>query len=129
MRVETRRILLDGVQTSVRANGDELVAPDGRRISSEKAVHLPPVMPTKIICTHLTYRSRVEELKAKLPPAPTYFHKPVSCLCYPCHADETKSSLNLFKLGNSEGSVGETPELCERRDRNVEVPCRIAVNV
>lgn len=80
MRLETRRILLDGVETTVRADGDELVAPDGRRVLADRAVHLPPVVPAKIICTHLTYRSRVDELRRTPPPAPTYFHKPVSCL-------------------------------------------------
>jgi len=44
------------------------------------ARHLPPVTPTKIICVHLNYRSRVEELLTTLPPAPTFFHKPVSSL-------------------------------------------------
>ena len=38
------------------------------------------VTPTKIICIHLNYRSRVEEFMTKLPPAPTYFHKPVTAL-------------------------------------------------
>ncbi len=36
--------------------------------------------PSKIICVHLNYRSRVEEFGARLPPAPTYFMKPVSAL-------------------------------------------------
>ena len=35
-----------------------------------------PVEPTKIVCVHLNYRSRVDEFVAKLGPAPTYFHKP-----------------------------------------------------
>jgi len=45
-----------------------------------EAVHLPPCEPTKIICIHLNYESRVKEFLATLPPAPTYFHKPVSAL-------------------------------------------------
>ncbi|KOG86982.1 5-carboxymethyl-2-hydroxymuconate isomerase, partial [Streptomyces varsoviensis] len=42
--------------------------------------HLPPVQPTKVIAVHLNHRSRVEEFRTTLPPAPTYFHKPVSAL-------------------------------------------------
>ncbi len=75
-----RRILLDGAVATVRRSGDDLVAGDGRRVSSAEAVHLPPVEPRKILCVHLNYRSRVEEFGTSLPAAPTYFHKPVSAL-------------------------------------------------
>jgi 5-oxopent-3-ene-1,2,5-tricarboxylate decarboxylase/2-hydroxyhepta-2,4-diene-1,7-dioate isomerase len=78
--VETRRILLDGMPTSVTREGEELVAPDGRRLPIDEAAHLSPCEPTKIVCIHLNYESRVKEFLAKLPPAPTYFHKPVSAL-------------------------------------------------
>ena len=78
--MESRRILLDGVAVTMVREGDEVVAGDGRRVSTSEAVHLPPVAPTKIICVHLNYRSRVEEFGAKIGPAPTYFHKPVSAL-------------------------------------------------
>jgi 5-oxopent-3-ene-1,2,5-tricarboxylate decarboxylase/2-hydroxyhepta-2,4-diene-1,7-dioate isomerase len=77
---EYRRILLDGVTVSVVREGDELVAGDGRRVAAGAAIHLPPVAPTKIIAVHLNHRSRVEEFRATLPPAPTYFHKPTSAL-------------------------------------------------
>jgi len=77
---EYRRILLDGNPTKVVAHDGDLVAADGRRVAADDAVHLAPVQPTKIICVHLNYRSRVEEFMAKLPPAPTYFHKPISAL-------------------------------------------------
>jgi 5-oxopent-3-ene-1,2,5-tricarboxylate decarboxylase / 2-hydroxyhepta-2,4-diene-1,7-dioate isomerase len=78
--VETRRILLEGAVTSVVRSGDELVAGDGRRVAIADAHHLPPVVPSKILCVHLNYLSRVEEFGATLPPAPTFFHKPVSAL-------------------------------------------------
>jgi 5-oxopent-3-ene-1,2,5-tricarboxylate decarboxylase/2-hydroxyhepta-2,4-diene-1,7-dioate isomerase len=78
--METRRVLLDGVATSVRREGDELVADDGRRLVIDEVVHLPPCEPTKIVCIHLNYESRVKEFLATLPPAPTYFHKPISAL-------------------------------------------------
>ena len=78
--METRRILLDGVPTTVTREGDELVAPDGRRVGVADATHLPTVEPTKIVCIHLNYESRVKEFLANLPAAPTYFHKPISAL-------------------------------------------------
>ena len=78
--METRRILLDGAPTTVTRDGDELVAPDGRRMPLDDPAHLPPVEPTKIVCVHLNYESRRAEFQASLGPAPTYFHKPVSSL-------------------------------------------------
>jgi 5-oxopent-3-ene-1,2,5-tricarboxylate decarboxylase/2-hydroxyhepta-2,4-diene-1,7-dioate isomerase len=78
--VETRRIVLDGEPTTVTRQGNELIAPDGRRVPAEEAMHLAPCEPTKIICIHLNYGSRVREFLAKMPPAPTYFHKPISSL-------------------------------------------------
>jgi len=78
--METRRILLDGQPAEVARQGDVLVAPDGRRVPIDDATHLAPVQPSKIICIHLNYESRVKEFLATLPPAPTYFHKPVSAL-------------------------------------------------
>jgi 5-oxopent-3-ene-1,2,5-tricarboxylate decarboxylase/2-hydroxyhepta-2,4-diene-1,7-dioate isomerase len=77
---ETRRILLDGNAVDVVRRGDVLVAGDGREVAVADALHLPPVTPSKIVCVHLNYISRVEEMMTSLPPAPTYFHKPVSAL-------------------------------------------------
>ena len=78
--METRRILLDGVATTVTREGDELVAPDGRRIPMDEPAHLPPIQPSKIICVHLNYESRRAEFQAELGPAPTFFHKPTTSL-------------------------------------------------
>jgi 5-oxopent-3-ene-1,2,5-tricarboxylate decarboxylase/2-hydroxyhepta-2,4-diene-1,7-dioate isomerase len=78
--METRRILLDGQAVEVARQGDVLVAPDGRRVPIDEATHLAPVQPSKIICIHLNYESRVKEFLVTLPQAPTYFHKPVSAL-------------------------------------------------
>jgi 5-oxopent-3-ene-1,2,5-tricarboxylate decarboxylase/2-hydroxyhepta-2,4-diene-1,7-dioate isomerase len=78
--METRRILLDGAPTPVTREGDELVAPDGRRMPLDDPLHLPPVDPTKIVCVHLNYESRRAEFQATLGSAPTYFHKPISSL-------------------------------------------------
>ena len=77
---EIRRILLDGYPTEVRREGEQLIAGDGRSVAITDATHLAPVEPTKIICIHLNYRSRVDEFMTKLPAAPTYFHKPITAL-------------------------------------------------
>ena len=77
---EYRRILLDGYPTVMRPDGNMLRANDGRSVPVDKAVHLPPTQPRKVICVHLNYRSRVDEYMTKLPEAPTYFHKPVTAL-------------------------------------------------
>ena len=77
---ERRRILIDGAATTVTVFGDRLVASDDRSVPEAEAVHLPPSVPSKIICVHLNHTSRVREFMATLPPAPTYFHKPTSSL-------------------------------------------------
>ena len=77
---EYRRILLDGSVTDVVRRGSTLVAGDGREVEADNAVHLSPVVPSKIVAVHLNYRSRVDEFGTTLPSAPTYFHKPTSAL-------------------------------------------------
>jgi 2-keto-4-pentenoate hydratase/2-oxohepta-3-ene-1,7-dioic acid hydratase in catechol pathway len=78
--VEYRRILLDGNVVEVVRDEDTLVAADGRRVEAATAIHLAPVEPTKILCCHLNHISRVREFGIDLPPAPTWFQKPVSAL-------------------------------------------------
>jgi 5-oxopent-3-ene-1,2,5-tricarboxylate decarboxylase/2-hydroxyhepta-2,4-diene-1,7-dioate isomerase len=77
---EYRRILLHGHPTQVHVDSGELVTADGERVAMEAAHHLPPVEPTKIIATHLTYQSRVDEFMTTPPATPTYFQKPTSAL-------------------------------------------------
>ena len=77
---EYRRILLDGYPVQVLRQGENLIAPDGRSVAIKDAVHLAPSEPTKIIAVHLNYDSRTQEFMTKLPPAPTYFHKPITAL-------------------------------------------------
>jgi 5-oxopent-3-ene-1,2,5-tricarboxylate decarboxylase/2-hydroxyhepta-2,4-diene-1,7-dioate isomerase len=77
---DLRRILLDGAPVAVERRADVLVAADGREVAVDAATHLPPVDPTKIICVHLNYASRVAEFMTTLPAAPTYFHKPITAL-------------------------------------------------
>jgi 5-oxopent-3-ene-1,2,5-tricarboxylate decarboxylase / 2-hydroxyhepta-2,4-diene-1,7-dioate isomerase len=66
------RIEIDGRPTWVDAD-----------VADESAVWLPPLEepPSKIVATHLTYRSRaVEYAMRKLPEVPSYFMKPPSSL-------------------------------------------------
>ena len=74
------RILLDGSVTTVTPDGDDLVAPDGRRIAEVDATYLPPSEPSKILCVHLNHVSRVREFQIELTKTPTYFQKPTSAL-------------------------------------------------
>ena len=57
-----------------------MVLDSGMRIAEADAEYLAPVEPSKIIATHLTYRSRVEEYAARTPPEPSYFMKPPTTL-------------------------------------------------
>ena len=52
----------------------------GGRVSEAEAEYLAPAEPTKILAVHLTYRSRVEEYAANVPPQPSYFLKPTTTL-------------------------------------------------
>jgi 5-oxopent-3-ene-1,2,5-tricarboxylate decarboxylase/2-hydroxyhepta-2,4-diene-1,7-dioate isomerase len=82
--------------------GDSLIAGDGRVVAIADAIHLPPVEPTKIICVHLNYDSRTQEFMTKLPPAPTYFHKPITALN--SHGGEVVRPLGCKWL-NYEGEI------------------------
>jgi 5-oxopent-3-ene-1,2,5-tricarboxylate decarboxylase / 2-hydroxyhepta-2,4-diene-1,7-dioate isomerase len=74
------RISLDGQPRWGHLEGGEIVLADGTRVGEETATYLAPAEPTKIIAVHLTYRSRVEEYKARIPPQPSYFMKPPTTL-------------------------------------------------
>ena len=100
--MEFRRILLEGNAVEVMAEGPTLVAADGRRVEAATAVHLPPVTPTKILCCHLNHVSRVREFGVGLPPAPTWFQKPVSALN--AHGGAVVRPANCHYL-NYEGEV------------------------
>jgi 5-oxopent-3-ene-1,2,5-tricarboxylate decarboxylase/2-hydroxyhepta-2,4-diene-1,7-dioate isomerase len=99
---EYRRILLDGYPCQLVREGDSLIAGDGRVVAIADAIHLPPVEPTKIICVHLNYDSRTQEFMTKLPPAPTYFHKPITALN--SHGGEVVRPLGCKWL-NYEGEI------------------------
>ena len=63
-----------------RIEGDAIVLDNGARIAEASARYLAPATPAKIIAVHLTYRSRVEEYAARIPPQPSYFMKPPTTL-------------------------------------------------
>jgi 5-oxopent-3-ene-1,2,5-tricarboxylate decarboxylase/2-hydroxyhepta-2,4-diene-1,7-dioate isomerase len=75
------RVLRDGVPTWGRRDGDTVVLEDGGVVAERDAHYLPPVQPTKILATHLTYRSRVTEYAMARPPEePVWFLKPPTAL-------------------------------------------------
>ena len=73
-------MLVEGSPSWGRLDGGSVVLDSGERVDEAGAHFLAPVEPTKIIATHLTYRSRVEEYAARTPPEPSYFMKPPTTL-------------------------------------------------
>jgi 5-oxopent-3-ene-1,2,5-tricarboxylate decarboxylase/2-hydroxyhepta-2,4-diene-1,7-dioate isomerase len=73
-------VLVEGSPSWGRLDGGSVVLDSGERLDEPGAHFLAPVEPTKIIATHLTYRSRIEEYAARTPPEPTYFMKPPTTL-------------------------------------------------
>lgn len=76
------RIEVDGAAVSGTVDGEVVTLGDGRTVAVGEARWLPAVeTPSKIVATHLTYRSRADEYAmARLPEAPSYFLKPPSSL-------------------------------------------------
>ena len=74
------RVEVDGEPTWGRLDGDTILLDDGSALPEAEASYLAPVEPTKILAVHLTYRSRVEEYAARMPPEPSYFLKPPTTL-------------------------------------------------
>lgn len=74
------RVSLDGIAVGGTLAGDRITLDDGRKLAEADATYLPPVEPSKILAVHLTYRSRVEEYAARIPPQPSYFLKPPTAL-------------------------------------------------
>lgn len=72
-----RRIILNNDKKVLY--GNDGIYTELNNISS-KYKFLPPVEPSVIVCVHLNYRSRLDELQRVQPEAPTYFLKPVSCI-------------------------------------------------
>jgi 5-oxopent-3-ene-1,2,5-tricarboxylate decarboxylase/2-hydroxyhepta-2,4-diene-1,7-dioate isomerase len=77
------RILHNGQPAWGILENDQIKLKSGEIIKADAARYLPPVMPSKIIAVHLTYRSRCVEYKMKrLPEYPSFFLQPPSALSY-----------------------------------------------
>lgn len=74
------RVSVDGQPRWGHRDGATIVLTDGTVLDERSAVYLAPAEPSKIIAVHLTYRSRIEEYKARTPAAPSYFMKPPTTL-------------------------------------------------
>ena len=74
------RVDVDGEPRWGRRDGERIVLDGGGELAEASAVYLAPVEPTKILAVHLTYRSRIEEYAARMPPEPSYFMKPPTTL-------------------------------------------------
>lgn len=81
-RSEMRHVVHGGSTYWAAYENGELRLQDGRLIPEREVTYLPPCAPTKIICIHLNYMSRLYEFTgANKPPAtPTYFQKPVTAI-------------------------------------------------
>jgi 5-oxopent-3-ene-1,2,5-tricarboxylate decarboxylase / 2-hydroxyhepta-2,4-diene-1,7-dioate isomerase len=79
--VRRARVTHEGQAAEATLQDAQLALADGTTIETADAEWLAPVEPGKIVATHLTYRSRVEEYRMAAPPAaPSYFLKPPSSL-------------------------------------------------
>lgn len=76
----TVRVEVDGVDWWGTPVGDRIRLDGGEEIAEADARYLAPAEPSKIFAVHLTYRSRVEEYAARMPPEPSYFMKPPTTL-------------------------------------------------
>lgn len=74
------RIALGGRARWGTVDGETIVLEDGTSVAEADATYLAPVQPSKIIAVHLTYRSRIDEYRAKVPAYPSYFMKPPTAL-------------------------------------------------
>jgi 5-oxopent-3-ene-1,2,5-tricarboxylate decarboxylase/2-hydroxyhepta-2,4-diene-1,7-dioate isomerase len=76
----TVRVMTDPGPAWGRLEGGDVVLQGGGRIPADEVRFLAPVTPSKIAAVHLTYRSRVEEYRAEVPPFPSFFLKPPTAL-------------------------------------------------
>ena len=75
-----RRVILDNQEKELQGFNAIYHDPIGNRININELECLPPTKPRTIVCIHLNYRSRLNEMRRDQPEAPTYFLKPASCL-------------------------------------------------
>jgi 5-oxopent-3-ene-1,2,5-tricarboxylate decarboxylase/2-hydroxyhepta-2,4-diene-1,7-dioate isomerase len=74
------RVLVEGEPRWGRREGEAILLDDGAAIDEAAATYLAPAEPSKVIAVHLTYRSRIEEYRARTPAEPSYFMKPPTTL-------------------------------------------------
>jgi 2-keto-4-pentenoate hydratase/2-oxohepta-3-ene-1,7-dioic acid hydratase in catechol pathway len=74
------RVQVGGESHWARLDHESVLLDDGRSVAVADVEFLPPVLPTKIIGVHLSYRSRVDEYQARVPQQPSYFMKPLTTL-------------------------------------------------
>ncbi len=74
------RVLHEGEPATGTLGAGEIVLDDGVRLDPSAVSWLAPVVPSKIIAVHLTYRSRLVEYAAREPAEPSYFMKPPTTL-------------------------------------------------
>ena len=81
-RRELRRVLVGGAPYWAEPADGGLRLADGRWVGEPGACYLPPCAPSKILCVHANFSSRVYEVTGNpdLPATPTYFQKPVTAL-------------------------------------------------
>lgn len=72
--------MLDGAVVEAHRSGPMFVTLDGRTVDIDQVEHLPPCSPSKILAVHFNYRSRHDEMRRPVEPAPTFFSKPPSSL-------------------------------------------------
>ena len=75
-----RRIVQNNVSIELVGENFKYSKYETKDINGNSTRFLPPVDPKTIVCIHLNYKSRLNEMKRSQPPAPTYFLKPTSCL-------------------------------------------------
>jgi 5-oxopent-3-ene-1,2,5-tricarboxylate decarboxylase / 2-hydroxyhepta-2,4-diene-1,7-dioate isomerase len=80
VRVRRVRVLHDGEAAAGSLGEGEIVLDDGTRLDPAGVTWLAPVVPSKILAVHLTYRSRLVEYAAREPDEPSYFMKPPTTL-------------------------------------------------
>jgi 5-oxopent-3-ene-1,2,5-tricarboxylate decarboxylase / 2-hydroxyhepta-2,4-diene-1,7-dioate isomerase len=74
------RVLVDGEPRWGRLAGEQIELDGGGAVAEAGATYLAPAEPTKVIAVHLTYRSRIDEYRARTPAEPSYFMKPPTTL-------------------------------------------------
>jgi 5-oxopent-3-ene-1,2,5-tricarboxylate decarboxylase / 2-hydroxyhepta-2,4-diene-1,7-dioate isomerase len=80
-RRELQHVLVSGSAYWAEPVAQGLRLADGRIIEGPVS-YLPPCQPSKILCVHTNFASRIFEFtgKANIPASPTYFQKPITAL-------------------------------------------------